>query len=252
MSLIKLYKSELYKYIKKPITLVLLITLVLPVFYGISTAQNASYVEVQGDFDALLFASINWNMLTMTGVPEVLFGLVATHIFAYEIERGQIRTLLVKVCDRTKLIISKVLVQMTLIVGIYVLFYLVSFLVYYTIIVKTPLGNGSFGSIENLHFSIMDLIYLIQILLISNVVFLLGLYYKAFTSFMIGIGITVTFMFLEYFPVIKYFITSYTATALSYSQISAIQALLLNCLFLVVAFLPTFFIIRRFKEIDIK
>lgn len=251
MSLSKLYKTELYKYLKKPITLVLFIGLILPVFYGLSILQNAQYLQIQGSYDAMFFASVNWNMLAMTGVPEVLFALVATHIFAYELERGQIRLLIIKVCDRRKVLLSKFLVQISLIVSLYIIYYLVCMIIYYTIIIRTPLGNGDFGSSDTIHYMVMDWIYLIQILLVSSATFYLGIHYKAFTSFMISVGLTVSLIFLEFFPVVKYFVPAYTAKAVSSSEISSVQALALSGMFLIASFFPIFIAVREFKNIDI-
>lgn len=253
MKLFQIYKEELLKILKKPITLVLLIAFVLPLFYGISIVSNAKHIVVQGDFDAILFSSVNWNMLTMTGVPEILFALITTHIFAYEMERGQIRILYLRVCDRKKILLSKMLTMLTLMIGFYLAYYLWCFLIYYIFIVRTPIGNGDFlGSIESVQYMVMDLIYLIQIMIVCNIVFLLGLHFKAFVSFMMGIGLTTVFIVFQFFPTVKYFVPVYIATALSQHMITTETALLLCIMYLSISFVPAVIAIQKFRRVDIK
>lgn len=253
MKLHRIYKEELYKIRKKPITLLLLITFLLPLFYGISIVANAKHMIVQGDFDALLFASVNWNMLTMTGVPEILFALISTHIFAYEMERGQLRLLYLRVCDRKKILLSKILSVLTLIVGFYMMFYLWCIGIYYVFIVQTPLGNGMFlSSFSVFEYMVMDLIYLIQIMMVVSLVFLLGIRFKAFVSFMMGIGLTTAFIVFQFFPKVKYFVPAYMATALSQQTITTTFALGLCLLYLGISFLPVFIAMRKFEKMDVK
>lgn len=253
MKLYQVYKEELFKILRKPITLILLVALILPLFYGISIVTNAKHVIVQGDFDAILFASVNWNMLTMTGIPEILFALITTHIFAYEMERGQIRLLYLRVCNRKKILIAKMLAMLTMMLLFYVVFYLWCFAVYYIFIVQTPLGNGMFlSAVSSLQYMVMDLIYLIQIMIVCGLVFLFGLYFKAFVSFMMGIGLTTTFIIFQFFPTVKYFVPAYIATALSQQVITTQLALILCFVYLGISILPAAMAVRKFNGVDMK
>lgn len=253
MKMYQIYKEEVFKIIRKPITLVLLIALILPLFYGVSIVMNAKHVIVQGDFDAILFASVNWNMLTMTGVPEILFALITTHIFAYEMERGQIRLLYLRVCDRKKILLSKMFAMLTVMLVFYIIYYFWCFGIYYIFIVRTPLGNGMLlGAVSSLQYMVMDLIYLIQIMIVCSLVFLLGLKFKAFVSFMMGIGLTTIFIVFQFFPTIKYFVPAYIATALSQQIITPRLALMLCCVYLSISFIPAIMAIKKFEGVDIK
>lgn len=253
MKLYQIYKEELYKISKKPVTLILLIALILPLFYGISIVTNAKHVIVQGDFDAVLFASVNWNMLTMTGVPEILFALITTHVFAYEKERGQIRLLYLRICDRKRVMLAKIASLLTVMLAFYVLFYVWSFGIYYVFIVRTPLGNGMFlSTVSSLQYMVMDLIYLIQIMIVCGLVILFGLYFKAFVSFMLGIGLTTVFIVFQFFPTIKYFVPAYIATALSQQMITIHLALILCLVYLGISILPAAMAVRKFGKMDIK
>lgn len=253
MKLYHIYKEEIFKMIRKPIIYILLIAFILPLFYGISIVMDSKHVVVQGDFDAVLFASVNWNMLTMTGVPEILFALITTHIFAYEMERGQMRLLYVRVCDRRKILLSKILAMLTIMMGFYVMFYVWCFGIYYSCMVQTPLGNGIFlSSALSLQYMVMDLIYFIQIMIVCSFVIWLGLRCKAFVSFMLGIGLTTIFIVFQFFPTMKYFVPAYIATALSQQIISTQFALILCLMYLGIACIPVVATVKEFEKMDIK
>lgn len=251
MTLYQIYKVELLKILKKPIVLILCINFILPLFYTMSIFSNAEYLTVQGEFSAIIFASVNWNMLTMAGIMEVLFAIITAQIFAYELEKGQIRLLAIRVCSRKKLMLAKVFTLVTLLVLTYVVFYLFCFALYFMVIVNTSLGTGEFG-INSLEFMLQDLIYIVQLLIVTCVVFLLSLYFKASVSMMLGIGLTAIFIFMQFFPVIKYFVPAYLATALSYSQISTKNAAVLCGVYFIFALLPLAFALQKFEKIDLR
>lgn len=252
MKLKKVYYEELYKLFKKPTTYALLVSFILPLFYVLSIISNSKHVVVEGNYDAVLFSSVNWNMLAMTGIPELLFALITAHILAYEMERGQLRNVYIRVCDRVKIILAKVASLYTLMLVFYVTYYIFCFALYYIFIVKTNLGNGNIISETSIEFVTMDLIYLIQMVIVSNLVLLFGLYFKAFISFGLGIGVTTTFIVVQFFPKVRYFVPVYIATALSQHMISSGFALILCVMYLVLSFIPIAFAIRKFSRMDIK
>jgi len=250
MKLFQLYKVEMYKILKRPITYILLINYILPAFYSLSIAANAKHMMVQGKFDPIIFASVNWNMLTMVGILEVLFAILTAQIFAYELEKGQIRLFAFRTGSRTNLLLAKVLAIASLLVLTYLIFYVFCFILYYVFIINTPIGGGKF-SIKSLEFMLQDLIYIVQMFIVSGMVLLLSFYFKAATTIMMGIGITSTLLVLQFFPTIKYFVPAYLATALSYSQISAKLAAVLCGLYFILALVILYFSFKKFEKIDI-
>lgn len=251
MSLFQIYKVELLKITKKPIIFILLINFVLPAFYTISIVTNAKYMTVQGEIDAIIFASINWNMLTMVGVLEVLFAILTAQICAYELEKGQIKLLTLRVGSRKKLLLAKVLTITSLLVITYLLFYVFCIILYYTFITKTPFGVGKFG-INSLEFMLQDLIYIVQLFIVTNVVFLLSFYFKATATVMLGIGLTSLFLIMQFFPTVKYFVPAYLATALSYSLISTKLAAFLCGLYFILGIVILWFSFRKFEKIELR
>jgi len=251
MSLFQVYKVELLKMLKRPITYILLINYILPAFYTISIATNAKHMMVQGQFDAIIFSSVNWNMLTMVGLLEVLFAILTAQIFAYEIEKGQIRLLAVRVSSRKKILLAKVLTIASLLVLTYLLFYAFCVILFYLFIIRTPIGGGKL-SISSLEFMLQDLIYIVQMFIVSNVVLLLSFYFKAAATIMLGIGLTSVFLIMQFFPTIKYFVPAYLATALSYRQISTGLAAALCGVYFIISLIILYFSFRKFEKMDIR
>lgn len=251
MSLRQIYKIERFKLFKKRVTLILLVCYILPLFYGVSIISNSSNVNVQGEFGVMMFTSVNWNMLAMTGVPEVFFCLIAAHYFAAELEQGQMRTLIVRVCNRKQMIAAKALSFITLMLLFYITFILFSIVIYYLFIVHTHLASGQIWDETYFRVVLTDLIYLLQIMMVSSIVMLLGLQNKAFVSFILGTGITIIFMVLQFFPVIKYFVPFYTASAIAYQHINNITAGMLCIAYLAFSVIPVLITSDKFSKIDI-
>jgi len=251
MSLFQVYKVELVKMLKRPITYILLINYILPAFYTISIVTNAKHMMVQGEFDFIIFASVNWNMLTMVGLLEVLFAILTAQIFAYELEKGQIRLLTVRVGSRKKILVAKILTIATLVLLTYLIFYAFCIILYFGFIINTSIGGGRF-TLRSLEFMLQDLIYIVQMFIVSGVVLLLSFYFKATATIMLGIGLTSVFLILQFFPTLKYFVPAYLATALSYSQISTSLAAALCGAYFMLSLVLIYLSIKKFEKMDIR
>ncbi|HPU63428.1 MAG TPA: ABC transporter permease [Mobilitalea sp.] len=251
MSLFQIYKVELLKILKRPITYLLLINYILPAFYTISIVTNAKHMMVQGTFDPIIFSSVNWNMLTMVGLLEVLFAVITAQIFAYEFEKGQLKLLVVRVGSRKKLLLAKILTIISLLVLTYLLFYVFCILLFYVFITKTQIGGGKF-SLKSMAFMLQDLIYIVQMFIVSSVVLLLSFYFKSATTVMLGIGLTSVLLILQFFPTLKYFVPAYLATALSHSQISVQLAAVLCGLYFIIALVILYLSFKKFEKADIR
>lgn len=250
MRISQIYQLELRKIIKKPIVYILLINFALPVFYGIAIVTNASHLTISGDFDVITYCSVNWNMLTMVGILDVLFAIIAAHIFPYEMERGQLSLLLTRGCNRKKVLLAKLMVLYTLLIFVYLLYYLLNIIIYYTVITAGTFINTVSVDPDSFRYMLMDLVYLIEIFIICNMVFLLGLYLKAATTVMAGIGLTAAFLILPFFPVVKYFVPAYAATAISNGQMNSFTAVLLCIGYLLIGSIPVLLACRRIEMRD--
>ena len=249
----EIYLIEMRKVLKKPITAVLLVALILPLFYAVSIYTDASYISMEGELNIFLLATTNWIMLQYICLPQILLSLTMTQIWGYELEEGQINIFLLKGTGRTKLLISKVLVNLTLLIGLYVVFYLFSFIVYLPYDGMVSLSSLiEWFSLNAGRFLLIDALYLVNIFIISNIVMCLSLFYKPFTSFMIGVGISLMTMLLQYFPVIKCFLPMYIANQVSAMSISTSRAVVAFCMFIFIALVPIIVAIKKINKIDIK
>lgn len=250
----KIYAIEMYKVMKRRSTYVLLVILILPVFNAISTYLDASYMEVEGISDMFMSASINWILLQYVYLPQILFALMITRIFGYELEDGQIKLLLTKGCSRKRLIIIKMLTNISLAIGLYVIFHVVSYVIDGVLFGRMFQVEMFLEHItaDNARHLLMDMIYLINIIIISNIVMCLCLFKKPFTSFMIGVGINFATIFMQYFPIARYFVPMYVANQLSTYSISNTKVVGVFLGYTVIAIIPIIIAIRKFEKIDIK
>ncbi|MFP3156087.1 ABC transporter permease [Lachnospiraceae bacterium ZAX-1] len=249
----EIYAIEMRKVLKKPITAVLLVAFILPLFYAVSIYTDAAYIYTEGESDIFSSALMNWIMLQYICLPQILISLIATKGFGYELEEGQIKMLLLIGVGRTKLLLSKVFVNLTLLMGLYATFYIFSYIVYIPCdgMVRMDIFV-EWLSMDAGRFLLIDALYLVNIFMISNVVVCLSLFCKPFTSFMIGVGISLMAMLLQYFPVVKYFLPMYVANQVTSMTISTTSAVLAFCIFVFIAFVPIMIAIKKFNKIDIK
>lgn len=254
MKIRKIYTIEIHKALKKTITAVLLVSLVLPLFYTISVFVDASYMDIEGEFNMFMSASVYWKMLQYICLPQILLALLATQSFGYELENGQIKMLLAKGSGRSKLLISKILVNVTLLLASYIIFFLFSYILEWLFYGNTFQLYMFFEWVtaDNARFLLVDAIYLINIICISNIVVCLSLFKKPFTSFMVGVGISLMSMLLQYFPIIKYFIPMYVADQLTSYTISTIKAMAAFLIYVIMAVIPVIIAIKKFNQLDIK
>lgn len=255
MSMVQIYKIEFLKVMKKPITAILLIPLLLPLFYAISIRTDASFLNWGGQMNAISFSYMMWMMLQILGLTHVLFALSATHYFAHELEGGQIKGMLVRGCCRSKLLISKVLVQMSLLIGTYIIFYLFSTVLFLILGLKELMTQFQYTPLmrsEILAMGLGDLIYLVGIAMIITLVLCLGLYKRSLSSFLIGVSFHYVLILSQFFPIAKYFSPDYVAYQLTSSEgiPLGVGALMLGA-YVLLTLIPIIVAIKKFNQIDI-
>lgn len=253
MNLIKIYKIELLKAFKKPITATLLIPLILPLFYALSMITDASFLEFEGGFNVLLLSNIMWSMLQILGLAHVLFALYVAYNFANELEGGQIKGLLVRGCSRTKLLMSKVLVQLTFLIGTYIGFYLFSFAIFaFSYQIENQFESIGIVNGDLLDMLLADMIYLSGISIIMMIVLCAGLYKRPLSSFLIGVSLHFISLLLQFLPVAKYLSPNYVADQVSTSiNFSSMMGVVMLMLYVILAVIPMIVATNKFNKMDI-
>ena len=189
MGLSAITKIEFIKLLKKRISLAMLATLFVPIFYTYSVLTDAPLLQMSAS-GALDFALGQWGLLGMTGLFQVLFSLVSVGAFSSEIDSGQIKMSVLRQCARKRLVYAKILALLLFIVLCYIGCITFSLLCYYGFVVRSVYGTGEFIS-EGLRtigvgrFAMSGIFPLFDTLLTAGIVFLFSLRYKSGVCFML-------------------------------------------------------------------
>ena len=254
MDLLKVCKAEWTKILRKKITLSLLVGLLIPIFYGLGIYLEWSFMQisVEEPVSALENAFVMWVVLSFTTVPHFLFVMISVNNFARELEGGQIRNLMARGISRKKLILSKVIVHAALVIAFYLLFIAVSVAAYYAFIANSPIGSGTFMNLVDSAVTIAsNMIYITDILLVSSVAFLIGLYFTPFKSFMLSMAFMFGVMSFNFFPYIRLLSPSYTAALVDSGAMAVSTGIIMVFVYLLLAAVPVFFLIKKFNKMDI-
>lgn len=256
MGLSAITKIEFIKLLKKRISLAMLATLFVPIFYTYSVLTDAPLLQMSAS-GALDFALGQWGLLGMTGLFQVLFSLVSVGAFSSEIDSGQIKMSVLRQCARKRLVYAKILALLLFIVLCYIGCITFSLLCYYGFVVRSVYGTGEFIS-EGLRtigvgrFAMSGIFPLFDTLLTAGIVFLFSLRYKSGVCFMLAVGTTTLLLIMQFFPGIQYFVPTYVGNLLDYGEITMPAAGLLCLLYGIIVAVCVEITARKFERMDLK
>lgn len=233
MGFLSAVKMESYKSFNRASTKLLGLFIALPLFYGIGNMRNFHAVSIEGRFSAVAFGSACWGLLGLTGITNILFVILIANYFGKERIDGQIKLILLEICNRKKVIRAKFVSILLMIVLSYIIMYAASIAVYYVCIAGPQHGSmliDGFGDFL-LCFS-TDFLYLIQLIMIASIEILLCMYYKSSTSLLLGIALSMIFLVLQYVPIIKFADTAYIVDLFNSSQISTAEVMIYGVVYL--------------------
>lgn len=256
MSIYAISKVEFRKLLKKPLSLVMLAILFIPVFYTYSVLTDAPLLQMTPS-GALDFAIGQWGLLGMTGLFQVLFSLVTVSSFSSEVDRGQIKMAVLRQCSRKKIVYAKIIVLTMYMLLCYVLYIAFSIFCYFCFVTRTAYGTGELIS-ESIRefgvgkFAMSGLFPLMDSLITAGIVFLFSLRYKMGICFMLAIGTTTLLLIMQFFPVIQYLVPAYVGNQLDYGKITPLMAGGFCLLYLVIAAICIEIAARKFERMDLK
>lgn len=203
-------KMDLYKLLKKRTTYLLLLTLLVPVLFSIGMRTEVSFLVSDGEnsFDiisddgisALQFTA---NMLSQSNyIIYLVIVIIASMAVSNEFEAGQIRLYTVRICERSKIIISKIISLFFLDVGYIVIFSLFSIGVYYLLVADSQYGNGTLF-LESMNSALYLLVTIVGIMVVASITVFLGLLLKTFHCFAISYLIWFVAKYLSFFDGLK-------------------------------------------------
>lgn len=256
MGLAEITKIEFYKLLKKRISMAMLATLFVPVFYTYSVLTDAPLLQMSAS-GALDFSLGQWSLLGMTGLFQVLFSLVSVGAFSSEIDSGQIKMSVLRQCARKRLVYAKILALLLFIALCYIGYIAFSLLCYYGFVVHSAYGTGEFIS-EGLRmigvgqFAMSGIFPLFDALLTAGIVFLFSLRYKSGVCFMLAVGITTLLLIMQFFPGIQYLVPAYVGNLLDYGEITMPIAGVLCLLYGMIIAICVEITARKFEGMDLK
>lgn len=254
MKLNSIVKVEFYKLLHKRLTWVMFGTLFIPVFYTFSVVTDAELLQMM-PAGALDFALAQWDLLGMTSLFQILFSVVTVSVFSSELEKKQLHLLVVKVCDRKKLVYAKFIVLALFMLLCYIAYILFSLGCYYLFVIHTPYGTGEFFG-EGLRilgptFVVGGMLPMMDVFITAGVIFLLSLRYKTAICYMFAIGISTALLVMEFFPGVKYLVPAHVGRLLSYSQISPGAAAALCLVYLAFTTVCIALTAKKFERMDL-
>lgn len=246
-------KMECYKSISRASTRLLGLFVALPIFYGICNMRNSQAVTIEGRFSAITFGSMCWGLLGLTGITNILFVIIVVNYFGKEKEEGQIKFILLQICDRKKVFLAKCTSIIFLVILSYVFMYIVSIVVYYVCIAGSTHGSSFIEGMDDfLTCFSTDFLYLIQLIMIVSVQIILCMHYKSSLSMLFGIALSMIFIVLQYVPIVKFADPMYIVELFNDSQISAIGVFLYGIVYLGICGIIFLLAERKFERIEIK
>lgn len=256
MSFLTIVKVEFQKILKKPLSLIMLAVLFVPIFYTYSVLIDAPLLQMTPS-GALDFSFGQWNLLGMTGLFQVLFSLVVVNTFSAEIDKGQLKMVVLRQCSRKKIVYAKMLVLTLFMLLCYALYIVFSMGCYYCFIVRTNYGTGEFiseivRSYGIAKFIMSGIFTLLDTLVTAGIVFLLSHTLKTGICFMFAIGTTTLLLILQFFPVVQYLVPAYVGSLLDYGMITPLAAGGLSLLYLTIVVVCIEFAARKFERMDLR
>lgn len=252
MGLLSAVKMESYKSFNRSSARLLGLFIALPFFYGIGNRLNSRAVSIEGSFSAVMFGSMCWGLLGLTGISNILFVILIANYFGKEKEEGQIKFILLEVCSRKRVILIKYCSILLLILFSYILMYAASIAVYYGCIAGTEHGSMLIDGMDDflLCFS-TDFLYLIQLIMIASIEVLLCMYYKSSASLLLGIAFSMVFIVLQYIPVIKLADPMYIVDLFNNSQISTTGVMIYGIVYLGICGVLIMLAAKKFDRTEI-
>lgn len=197
MSLAQIIKTELYKNSHRKSSLILFIPMLLAIIVTLGYANGVIELNLTtggaGVYSCMDFVFIVWNVLSGLGIIGILMILFAAFQFSGEIERGQIKFMLLRIGKRSTVVFGKYLATVIVTVVFIVGTLLVSIGSYYLFISGSSMGTGTFAStmdgFSTLNVWISIALQMVMYLFLIGITFLAGLFVNPFVTFILTLVI---------------------------------------------------------------
>jgi ABC-type transport system involved in multi-copper enzyme maturation permease subunit len=197
MSLAQVIKTELYKNSRRKSSLILFIPMLLAIVVTFGYAHGVIELNLTtggtGAYSCMDFIFIVWNVLSGLGIMGILLILFAAFQFSGEIERGQIKLMLLRIGKRSTVVLGKYLATVIAAVIFIIGTLLVCIGSYYLFVSGSSMGTGTFASTID-GFSTMSIwgsiaLQVLMYLFLIGITFFVGLFVNPFVTFILAIVI---------------------------------------------------------------
>lgn len=197
MSLAQVIKTELYKNSRRKSSLILFIPMLLAIVVTFGYAHGVIELNLTtggtGAYSCMDFIFIVWNVLSGLGIMGILLILFAAFQFSGEIERGQIKLMLLRIGKRSTVVLGKYLATVIAAIIFIIGTLLVCIGSYYLFISGSSMGTGTFAATID-GFSTMSILgsialQVLMYLFLIGITFFVGLFVNPFVTFVLAIVI---------------------------------------------------------------
>ena len=187
-------KIELTKLLHKKTSLLLLLNFIIPLIYGVGAAFGASFIVTDGAAGSV---DVVANGLTAMGFTVNMLGQIKYILFMViiilsaislsgELENGQIKSEVIRICSRPKIILAKYITLLIVYFFVFLLFVVWSLGLYYFLLSNSPYASGIFSD-TLLTAQLYNILFtFIGVAVASAVTITLGLRLKVFACFAIS------------------------------------------------------------------
>lgn len=211
MSFLSVIKIEFIKLLRKRISLLLLLFFVPSVLFGIGMLLGLSFFVSDGggggvDAVGKSISGIGFVVTMMEQSKYIIFLVIiilAAFTLSGELENGQIKSEIIRICSRSKIVAAKYVALFSLILGTILLSLLWSLLVYAMFVSKTEFANGLLFD-EMARAQIGYIAYtILGTGVVLAVTFLLGVKLKTFPCFAISYIVWFASLYTDFMGEIK-------------------------------------------------
>lgn len=177
-----LVRSELFKLIKKKMYILPILIAFLPLVLAIIIYINPKDLHISGEFSSISFGLSMWQFLWAVFLPQLVVIYLTSESNKKEEENRQIIYEITKVKDNWKIIISKLIAQLVLILLFAVLFLLISYISYVLLITKTSMAVSTIDSLDTKIMIQKFILSIIAMAMIACITYLFNTYFKSIVT----------------------------------------------------------------------
>jgi len=259
MRFIKIVKLECFKLLKKKTTWLLLLNLGIPLLYGVGMFAGASFLVSDGVSDIVVIgqglSAMEFLLNMLTQNQYILYFIViviSAMALSNELENGQIRTIITRICNRRKIILAKYLSILFMTFIALCIFMAVTLLIYYTLVCQSAYASGSFWGSGG-EMQLLSLLFtFIGLAVMVAVTILLGLFFKTFLCFAISYILWIVLKYVAFFDSVKLLSPDKFTESILENTVNSNQIVLYGMLFIGYCVVLIALSAMRLNKMDIK